>query len=491
MRRVSFVMLLVTFFLVFFFDMTLARAPLASSGWPRVRGDNLNSGRSFYMGPEEGEVLWKIPLSGDFGRASPVVAPDGTIYLGTGKGGMLFAISPAGSIKWSLDLGKTIPGGGAIAQDGTIYILATNVLYAISPLGKVIWTFEMGFGDTQIPGSPALGQDGTIYVNGGDSGIDNYALVAVNPDGTEKWRVTSYYMLYGSPAIGEDGSVYVAGRHRRVFAVNADGTRKWTSPDLGDIIWTGVTLDEDGNVYVGVQSGKVVSLDPMGVIRWSTDIEGAQNIQAQPALSPDSRTLYIASTGDGERLFALDTSTGEVKWRANVGPNILSSPIVGADGTIYIGSRGNYLYALDHRGDLKWKADIETGMAYTSPALGKDGLIYLVNGKGLFAIGRPLPPSASSKVLFFPNPSSCDDEVSIAYYLTGPGEVEVRLYDESGKDVWQILIQSMAGYNEVTWNGLDKHGHQVSPGLYICVILQMEGGTSIPISNGILARVMN
>jgi outer membrane protein assembly factor BamB len=52
-----------------------------------------------------------------------------------------------------------------------------------------------------------------------------------------------------------------------------------------------------------------------------------------------------------------------------------SSPAVGADGTIYVGSDDHNLYAINPDGSLKWRYD--TGdKVYSSPAIGSDGTIY-------------------------------------------------------------------------------------------------------------------
>jgi outer membrane protein assembly factor BamB len=364
-------------------------SPLASSQWPRMRGDLFNSAKSSYKGPENPEIKWTLNLGGSFGRATPIIGPDGTIYIGTGTQGTFVAVKPDGTVKWSIELGQSIEGAGTIGQDGTLYILANNIVYAITSEGDIKWSFQMGFGDTQIPASPAIGADGTIYVNGGDPGYSNFALVAINPDGTEKWRFKNYNTLYGSPAIGSDGTIYISGRNRRVYAVNPDGTLKWESADFGEIIWTGTLIDNKGNLYIGVASGMVISLDSTGSRRWFAPIIGATNIQSQLAISPNGDSIYIASGGEsGKRFHAIDTATGKKKWDADVGANPLSSPIVDANGTIYFGSRDANIYAFNPDGSLKWKVNIGAGMAYTSPALGEDGVLYAASSNNLYAIGE-------------------------------------------------------------------------------------------------------
>jgi outer membrane protein assembly factor BamB len=44
--------------------------------------------------------------------------------------------------------------------------------------------------------------------------------------------------------------------------------------------------------------------------------------------------------------FAVDAKTGEELWNFKTGSNIVSSPVVDAEGVLYFGSVHGYLYAL-------------------------------------------------------------------------------------------------------------------------------------------------
>jgi len=58
-----------------------------------------------------------------------------------------------------------------------------------------------------------------------------------------------------------------------------------------------------------------------------------------------------------------------------------SSPAVGADGTIYVGSRDYNLYALNPDGTQKWKF-ATNGEVWSSPAVGADGTMYVGSADG-------------------------------------------------------------------------------------------------------------
>ena len=75
------------------------------------------------------------------------------------------------------------------------------------------------------------------------------------------------------------------------------------------------------------------------------------------------------------------SKTGGSKWDFKTGKGIFSSPVVGADGTIYFGSADRTFYALNADGTLKWK--IDTGEIIDSSGLLDDeGHIYFGSGDG-------------------------------------------------------------------------------------------------------------
>ena len=75
------------------------------------------------------------------------------------------------------------------------------------------------------------------------------------------------------------------------------------------------------------------------------------------------------------------TSTKGALWKFATGKGVFSSPVVGADGTIYIGSADRYFYALTPDGAVKWKH--QTGEIIDSSALLDDrGRVYVGSGDG-------------------------------------------------------------------------------------------------------------
>src|SRR5438876_7301315 len=75
-------------------------------------------------------------------------------------------------------------------------------------------------------------------------------------------------------------------------------------------------------------------------------------------------------------------------WEFTFGPPVAviyaPAPTIGSDGTIYAAASDRKLYALNPDGTQKWDAFTGT-YSQSSPALGKDGMIYLSGDLTLFA----------------------------------------------------------------------------------------------------------
>jgi outer membrane protein assembly factor BamB len=149
--------------------------------------------------PNNGTMKWRFGTGG-WVRTAPCIAEDGTIYC-VSLSNYLYAVYPNGTMKWRTNVGAgTSP---TIGQDGTVYA-GYDHLYAINPInGSVKWIFNPGPGRTIRGATPCNSVDGTIYFGTFDGG----ELIAVNSNGTEKWR-KNIGTCDSAPAIAEDGTIY-------------------------------------------------------------------------------------------------------------------------------------------------------------------------------------------------------------------------------------------------------------------------------------------
>ena len=111
------------------------------------------------------------------------------------------------------------------------------------------------------------------------------------------------------------------------------------------------------------------------------------DVYSSPAIAADG-TIYVGSLDDN--LYAISPA-GKQKWAFLTGGSIMSSPAIGADGTVYVGSFDKNVYALDPAtGKPKWV--FPTGnWVKASPTIGADGTVYVASfDKNLYALDPTL-----------------------------------------------------------------------------------------------------
>ena len=158
---------------------------------------------AFY--PDNGTVKWKYK-TGHWIRTSPCIGDDGTIYV-VSLDDHLHAVNPDGTRKWATNVGAgTSP---TIGQDGTIYCGYSH-LHAVNPDGTIKWIFNPGEDRTIQGATPCNSVDGVIYFGTHIGDYNGGELIAVNPDGVERWRIMlATDWVDSAPAIGEDQTIYV------------------------------------------------------------------------------------------------------------------------------------------------------------------------------------------------------------------------------------------------------------------------------------------
>ena len=170
---------------------------------------------------------------------------------------------------------------------------------------------------------------------------------------------------------------------------HVDGTVKWTF-ETGAGIESSPVIGEDGTIYIGSHDGYLYAINPDGTEKWRFDAgppvyderwDVSKSIMATPAIATDG-TIYIYSSAN--YLFAINPD-GTEKWRfyALWGNDFWSSPVIGPDGTIYLGSARSQdiagfdggLHAINPDGTQKWLFLNDCGVTSVA-AIDDDGYIY-------------------------------------------------------------------------------------------------------------------
>jgi len=152
----------------------------------------------------------------------------------------------------------------------------------------------------------------------------------------------------------------------------------------------------DGTIYVGTDpygaAGQTpvpvdtvfFAINPDGSLKWKFLMgDGAES---SPAIGPDG-TIYVGSYDSC--LYAIEDSGsfGSLKWKFRTGGWVDGSPTVDGCGTIYFGSRDSILYALNPDGSLRWSFPTN-GEIESSPTIDGHGILYIATFAGeLYALG--------------------------------------------------------------------------------------------------------
>ncbi|MDB6170402.1 MAG: peptidase and in kexin sedolisin [Verrucomicrobia bacterium] len=305
------------------------------------------------------------------------------------------SVSSLTKIAWTDDAADVINGGtydGAVnsnslvtfnATAGTTYyfqIDTTNV----SPTGgdftltltDPAWAFAAYGG---IVSSPAVGSSGTIYFGAGTAITDKplgdgtepeTSVYALNPNGTKKWsHPTGNAVDLSSPAVGADGTVYIGSADKKLYALDGGtGSLKW-SYTAATPIGSSPAIATDGTIYFRDDS-ILYALNPSGTLKWSFALGGLT--YASPVLAADG-TVYVGATGGS---FYAVNPDGTQKWKFTANGDIYTSGAVATDGTVYFGTLNGNFYAVTPAGAQKWIWSNAGSSITSSPVLAPDGTIY-------------------------------------------------------------------------------------------------------------------
>lgn len=178
-------------------------------------------------------------------------------------------------------------------------------------------------------------------------------------------------------------------------------------------------VDEYGIIYFGSGDGRLYALNPDGTLKWSTPLTNPNVfITSSPGLSGSLSLypgrIYIGTheSGVGDNFFAVDAETGNVIWPLQV-PDLAPSAIMGGSSplvvtdpvngepVIYVGAADGFLYCIrDHGfgpndGEVVWGTQLQllsaTGFGSSAAIgsaeqLGRLGTIYCGGQENLYAL---------------------------------------------------------------------------------------------------------
>ncbi len=247
--------------------------------------------------------------------------------------------------------------GGEAIQSKEISIWGTKWSYAVGSAIK--------------NGTPAIANDGTVYI-----GSDDDNLYAINPDGTLKWTYLTGGNVRNSASIGADGTIYIGSDDDNLYALNPDGTEKWRFAAGGNVNLTTNAIGSDGTIYIGSSSDKVFAVNPDGTEKWNYVVDG--DILS---LALTGNMLYFTHNGS-RKLISLDVSgsTPIQNWAFTHGAFTAGSMAIDDDNTVYfqgdLGGGSGKIWAIKSDGTEKWSFSLSGSASRGGVVLAQDGTLY-------------------------------------------------------------------------------------------------------------------
>jgi len=481
--------------LVIVWAAAMTAAPVSANDWPFWRGPE-QSGLSREKAPvtswsESGEnLLWKVPVGG---RTTPIVM-NGRVYvtgpIGEGKclqERLVCLDADTGDMLWEHRfnvfltdivenrIGWTAPVGDP--ETGNVYVHGTGgELFAFDRDGKLLWKWSL----TEELGRQS-GYGGRLHtpVIDEDRLIISFTYILTQWD-TGKAKAGHRYYAFdkntgelrwsGQPGGRPLNTTYsapvvtVADGKRILVAPNADGNIYGMLARTGEKLWTyrfskaglNATGVADGKYFYlshseenvrGTVMGAVACIDVTG----SGDVTDTHEVWRVEGILDGYSSLalgngHIYAAENGGTLHALDAKTGERRWTHDIGRAMKGSPIVTADGVIYVGEVNGLFHILKDEGDKCVTLDTKQftrpdGLVVEiqgSPALA-DGRVYFQTRYETFALGKkgtgkvtaavpaldgPTPSGKAARMIVVPSEASVEPGKSVAF--------SVRLFDADG-----------------------------------------------------------
>jgi len=268
--------------------------------------------------------------------------------------------------------------------------------------GSLRWKTPGIEGD--VDGAPAVGFNNDIYI-----GSTSQKLYAYSPEGTQKWVYEAKGSIDSSPLVGNNEDVFFTGSGGRLYGLGSEGARRWgwdNNYSTGAIVRSSPAMGADGTIYFGDSNGRLHAVSSFDGLKpstgmWPADVSLTGEIHVPPVIGRD-RTIFVAST-DGH-VYAYDPDGVRV-WRssANIGSVMVGMAMVERQLSVtlptgdvrtttavvlYIVSNNGLMYAMaGEDGSVLWSYPL-TGPLRSAPVVGPDGTIYVGTSTGLIALNE-------------------------------------------------------------------------------------------------------
>lgn len=221
-----------------------------------------------------------------------------------------------------------------------------------------------------------------------------------------------------------------ARRHRAAFEGPAEARVHFVH-DAGGAIEAMPAITAEGDVIVASLAGKVARISSTGALKWSADL--GERIYASPLLLGDAVLLG----SDAKRFVALSLATGKQRWRLDVDGEADTAPAEAPDGSVVFAA-GRTIYGVRADGTIRFRLKMPRKV-FASPAIGDDGTIYVGSQDDkLHAIAPSGTVKWSRNLGADVDCAAALGERGLVYVGTDAGQVVA--FDAEGMERWRAAV---------------------------------------------------
>ncbi len=249
-----------------------------------------------------------------------------------------------------------------------------------------MWECDVG---GHVPASPVMGNDDLIRVHSGDGWLH-----CVDQEGCRVWEPVPVGEPLGwaSPIVDQNNTTYVSGYGGGINKVSPRGDFKNKPYYRSRQKFDSTGLVTRSTLYIGCEDAFVYAIqlgDDDGKNTW--DHLGGRGktdwfINSAPALAPDA-TLVVAGRDENLYGFHLD---GKQAWKLHIPGQMLASPVIGANGDIFVGlsivratkkDQGKLVCVNGDAHAVRWEYEA-MGAVESTPVIGDDQIVYFGDNAG-------------------------------------------------------------------------------------------------------------
>ncbi len=292
------------------------------------------------------------------------------------------------------------------------------------------WLLEETYDNNQVTGqiysSPAISTDGTIFV-GGSAGLFDVSNSSVNYIGGIVNSSNDLVQIWSSPVVDTNTDTVFVGTNNGYLISTQYPFSSVNYIPVSQHSIIGAPLCFNGNVYVVDRLGNIYEMSETsmstslitnitpyilaspitngtdlligstygifyavnlgsGNIDWYYQTQGQSPIISTAAIGPNGNIYFAA----GSDLYSL-TPSGNLRanYPINLGSQITGSPVISANGIVYIGTTTGNFYAINSSsGSFLWSDNLSTsiGGIANSALLGNNGVVYVSSGWVFWAL---------------------------------------------------------------------------------------------------------